>query len=245
MLAVDDDVGVPSFGREPSLTAPRLAWLGRSPASGLLTVTGGIPLTDNRSDLNDPTVPPTDEQWPADPPPTLEQDLAVLAWLQASHQLSGEATGYICAALLEWVLLGESWPRDPAEPVAGPDCDHLEALVQITERWVGRSVVAVPISRRFEMAMVGRELSYAIRCQTDPQQLAESIEREMVHRMPWLAAPPPLPCCSLTDACCEPLGAIHRRPGRRHGRAVGQRSGAGSAFGGSDCGARGSRRRPG
>ena len=38
--------------------------------------------------------------------------------------------------------------------------------------------------------MVGRELSYAIRCQRDPQQLAESIEREMVHRMPWLARPP-------------------------------------------------------
>jgi len=190
VLAVDDDVGVHSFGREPSLTAPRLAWLSRNRASGPLTVTGGIALTDNRSDLDDPTVPPTAEQWPADPPPTLEQDLAVLAWLQASHQLSGEATGYICGALLEWVLLGEPWPRDPAEPVAGPDCDHLEALVQITERWVGRSVAAVPISRRFEMAMVGRELSYAIRCQTDPQQLAESIDREMVHRMPWLAGPP-------------------------------------------------------
>ena len=112
------------------------------------------------------------------------------ARLQASHQLSDEAAGYICGALLEWVLLGEPWPRDPAEPVAGPECDHLEALVQITERWVGRSVAAVPISRRFEMAMVGRELSYAIRCQTDPQQLAESIEREMLLRMPWLASPP-------------------------------------------------------
>ena len=151
-------------------------------------------MTDSPSDLHDPTAPPTDEQWPDDPPPTLDQDLAVLAWLQASHELSGEATGYICGALLEWVLLGEPWPCDPAEPIAGPDCDHLEALVQITERWVGRSVVAVPISRRFEMAMVGRELSYAIRCQTDPRQLAESIEREMVHRMPWLAAPPaPVP----------------------------------------------------
>ena len=92
-------------------------------------------MTDNPSDLHDPTVPPTDEQWRADPPPTLEQDLAVLAWLQASHQLSGEATGYICGALLEWVLLGEPWPRDPAEPIAGPECDHLEALVQIAERW--------------------------------------------------------------------------------------------------------------
>ena len=147
-------------------------------------------MTDNPADLHDPTVPLTDEEWPDDRPPTLAQDLAVLAWLQASHQLSGESTGYICGALLEWVLLGESWPRDPAEPVAGPECDHLEALVQIAERWVGRSVVAVPISRRFEMAMVGRELSYAIRCQRDPQQLADSIEREMLHRMPWLAGPP-------------------------------------------------------
>jgi len=124
-----------------------------------------------------------------------------------SRQLSGEASGYICGALLEWVLLGEPWPRDPVEPIAGPDCDHLEALLQITNRWAARSVAADPVSRRFEMAIVGRELTQAIRCQSDPQGLAESIEREMVHRMPWLATCRRR-CCSLMAmaACCELLG---------------------------------------
>lgn len=144
----------------------------------------------DQSDQFDSTIPPSVAQWPSDPPPTLAHDLAVLTWLQASQQLSQDTTGYICGALLEWVLLGEPWPRDPIEPIAGPDCDHLEVLLQITERWAARSVLAEPISRRFEMAMVGRELSQAIRCQTDPEQLAESIEREMVHRMPWLAGRP-------------------------------------------------------
>ena len=78
----------------------------------------------------------------------------------------------------------------PGRADRGAECDHLEALVQITERSVGRSVVAAPISRGFEMAMVGRELSRAIPCQTDPQQLAGSIEREMVQRMPWLVSAP-------------------------------------------------------
>ena len=147
-------------------------------------------MTDNRFNLPDPTVAQSDQQSLTDPSPTLEQDLAVLTWLQASHQLSGEATGYICGALLEWVLLGQPWPRDPAEPAAGPDCDHLETLAQITERWVARSVIAVPISRRFEMAMVGRELRFAIRCQRDPRKFEASIEREMVQRMPWLDRDP-------------------------------------------------------
>jgi hypothetical protein len=136
-----------------------------------------------------PTVPPAGQQWPSDPPPSLEEDLSVLAWLQCSHALSPEATGYICDALLQWAMLGGSWP-DPAEPAAGPDCDHLEALVQITERLVRRAVAAQPLSRRFELADVGRELGNAIRCQRDPQALADSQWRDMVHRMPWLAGPP-------------------------------------------------------
>jgi hypothetical protein len=46
--------------------------------------------------------------------PSLVQDLSVVAWLQTSEQLSAGATGYLCDALLQWVLLtGEPWP-DPA-----------------------------------------------------------------------------------------------------------------------------------
>ncbi len=114
--------------------------------------------------------------------------LLVVRWGQL-QQLSSDCTDYLCAALLEWSMLGELWP-DPAEPIAGPDCDHLEALVQITERLVRHAVVAQPISRRFELARVGRELGTAIRCQRDPQALAESRWRELVHRQPWLASPP-------------------------------------------------------
>ncbi len=98
------------------------------------------------------------------------------------------ATGYLCDALLQWAMLGEGWP-DPAEPAAGPECDHLEVLVQIAERLVRRAVVAQPLSRRFELAGVGWELSNAIRCQRDPQALEDSQWRDTVHRMPWLAGP--------------------------------------------------------
>ena len=141
-------------------------------------------------DTDDPTVPSADQRWPTDPQPTLAQDLSVLAWLETRReQLSSDCTDFICAALLEWSMLGELWP-DPAEPSVGPDCDHLEALVQITERLVRHAVVAQPTARRFELARVGRELGTAIRCQRDPQALAESRWRELVGRQPWLAGPP-------------------------------------------------------
>jgi len=63
-------------------------------------------------------------------------------------------------------------------------------LVQITERLMRRAVVAEPLSRRFELAWVGRELGTAIHCQRDPEALARSQWRELVHRQPWLAGPP-------------------------------------------------------
>jgi hypothetical protein len=133
----------------------------------------------------------SDGPWPADPLPTLEQDLSVVAWLQCSRQLSPEATGLLCDALLQWALLGGDWP-DPAEPVAGPDCDHLEALVQLIDRW-RRRAAAEPIGRRLELAHVGRGLATAVACQRDPDALADSQWREMVHLQPWLAGPP-APC---------------------------------------------------
>jgi len=138
--------------------------------------------------LEDALARPADGQWPSDPPPTLEQDLAVLAWLQCSPDLSSDTTGYLCDALLQWALLGGDWP-DPAEPVAGPHCDHLEALVQIAERWMQRAMTE-PIGRRLELAHVGRGLGTAIACERDPQALAGSRWRELVHREPWLAGPP-------------------------------------------------------
>lgn len=122
-------------------------------------------------------------------PPSLEQDLALLAWLQSSSNLSAQSTGYICDALLKWAMLGELWP-DPVEPRAGSECDHLDLLGQVTERLSWRIHDAQPLARKFDLARIARELSNAIRCQRDPEALQGSLERELVHRMPWLAEAP-------------------------------------------------------
>ncbi len=86
-------------------------------------------------------------------------------------------------------MLGEHWP-DPAEPGAGAECDHLDLVVQVTERLSWRIHDARPLARKFDLARIARELGNAIRCQRDPEALRGSLERELVHRMPWLAAVP-------------------------------------------------------
>jgi len=147
-------------------------------------------MSDDLSLPFDPAMPPPDQRWPADPSPPLEQDRAVLAWLHGSDQLTAAATGYLCEALLEWALIGSSWPQE-SEPVAGPDCNHLQVLVQITERLTQRIALAQPVSIKFDLARVGRHLSHAVACQRDPDGLQQALDRELVHRMPWLAGPPP------------------------------------------------------
>ena len=132
---------------------------------------------------------PLEQHGPADGPPSLEQDVALLAWLQTSSNLSAQCTGYICDALLQWAMLVEAWP-DPEEPLAGSNCDHLDLLGQITERlswWVHD---AQPLARKFELARIARELGNAIRCQRDPEALRGSLMRELVHCRPWLASAP-------------------------------------------------------
>ncbi len=121
--------------------------------------------------------------------PTLDDDLSVLAWLQITRdQLSPVCTGHVCGALLEWCMTGDGqlWP-DPVEPAAGPNCDHLELLVQITERLISRITDAPTVPARFELARIGRELSHAVAGQRDPQALAEARGRELLQRMPELA----------------------------------------------------------
>ena len=129
-----------------------------------------------------PTSPPSAE-------PSLAEDLSVLAWLQVTHdQLSEVCTGHVCGALLEWSMSGggQLWP-DPVEPADAADCDHLELLVQITQRLIWRITSTPSVEARFELARVARELSHAIAGQRDPQALAEARERELLHRMPDLA----------------------------------------------------------
>lgn len=45
---------------------------------------------------------PVDQDRPAVGQSSLEQDMALLAWLQSSSNLSAQSTGYICEALLQW-----------------------------------------------------------------------------------------------------------------------------------------------
>ncbi len=139
----------------------------------------------------DPTLSSADQRWLSDPPPTLVQDLSVLAWLENSRtQLSTACSNYLCGALLEWSLLGDLWP-DPLEPPAGPDCDHLQALVQLTNRLVQRIPDASTVEARLNLGRIGRELSNAVRAQRDPQGLIESRQRELATRVPRLTGPPP------------------------------------------------------
>lgn len=146
-------------------------------------------MSDDQSSPYDPTVSPAEQQ-PADPLPPLERDRAVLAWLHGSDQLTAAATGHLCEALLEWALIGSSWPEE-SEPTAGPDCDHLQVLVQITERLTQWIALVQPLSAKFDLARIGRHLSQAVACQRDPDALRQALDRELVNRMPWLAGPPP------------------------------------------------------
>ena len=125
----------------------------------------------------------------SDKQPSFAEDLSLLVWLQASGDLTAGTTGYICDALLQWAMLGERWP-DPAEPSAGPECDHLDLVEQVAERLSWRIHDAQPLGQKFDLARIARELGNAIRCQRDPEALRGSLERELVHRMPWLEAAP-------------------------------------------------------
>lgn len=147
-------------------------------------------MTDDPSLTFDRTELPPGRPWPEGPLPSLEQDWSVLAWLHGSDQLSAGAIGYLCDALLVGVFVGLSWPQEESEPAAGPDCDHLQVLVQITERLTQRILLAQPVAAKFDLARVGRLLSHAVACQRDPDALEQSLDRELVHRMPELAGPP-------------------------------------------------------
>ncbi len=143
---------------------------------------------------NTDSTPIAQHDGPPSPEPgissALQADLEVLAWLETDRQqLSAECTDYICSALLEWAMLGESWPV-PTEPAAGRDGDHLTSLVRITKRLTQHVLAAQPRSRRYELAAVVRQLTLAIACQHDPQKVAESQWRETVHRQPCRAQPP-------------------------------------------------------
>jgi hypothetical protein len=84
---------------------------------------------------DDPTVPPPEQQWPADAPPTVAEDQAVLGWLAAHEDTPPLTRDLLLDTLNAWDRLA-TVPELAAEPRAGPDCDRSQVLEQITDRLV-------------------------------------------------------------------------------------------------------------
>ena len=125
-------------------------------------------------------------------PPSLEDELAVLVFLECSRQLSPNTAGYVTEALLQWALFEPTVSPDPMPP---PDSrlSHLQVLEQLTARWSGRAQTAASVAGKLAMGRIGRQLTLAVQCERDPQGLSDGLWREDVQRMPWLATPlPPL-----------------------------------------------------
>ena len=136
-------------------------------------------------DLSRPSAP----EPAAEPhPPSLEDELAVLVFLECSRQLSPNTAGYVTEALLQWALFEPTVSPDPMPP---PDSrlSHLEVLEQIAARWSGRSQTAASVAGKLAMGRIGRQLRLAVQCERDPQDLSDALWREDVQRMPWLAKP--------------------------------------------------------
>ena len=136
--------------------------------------------------------PSAAEPAPEPHPPSLEDELAVLVFLECSRQLSPNTAGYVTEALLQWALFEPTVSPDPMPP---PDSrlSHLEVLDQIATRWSGRSQTAASVAGKLAMGLIGRQLTLAVQCERDPQGLSDALWREDLQRMPWLAEPlPPL-----------------------------------------------------
>jgi len=88
----------------------------------------------------DPTQPPAAEQWPSGPPPTDQQQHAVLAWLALDADVPARVGALLVDALRAWAPLRGPHVF-PVEPRAGPDC-HLQQVLenlwwQLVERAAG------------------------------------------------------------------------------------------------------------
>ena len=144
------------------------------------------------SDPTDPTVssvPPARQQRPPDPLPDLEHDRQVLSWLACSSQLCSDVKGHLVDALLAWALEGRGYPQ-MVLPDAGPDCDHLQALQHIIDRFPQRIAQAETVAGKLELGRAGRPLQQALWASWDPQGMRDSRDRELLAAMPWLAGPP-------------------------------------------------------
>ena len=138
----------------------------------------------------EPVPATTTEPGPEPQLPSLEDELAVLAFLECSRQLSADTTGYVTEALLQWALFEPSVSPD-AMPPPEDGVSHLQVLERITAGWSQRSQTAASVAGKLALGRVGRQLLLAVQCQREPNLLSEALWREDVQRMPWLGAPLP------------------------------------------------------
>ena len=140
--------------------------------------------------LSQPVPAPTVEPGRGPQPPSLEDELAVLAFLECSRELSADTTGYLTEALLQWALFEPTVSPDPTPP---PEhgLSHLAVLERIAASWSRRSQSAASVTGKLALGRIGRQLVLAVQCQREPDLLSEALWREDLQRMPWLAAPLP------------------------------------------------------
>jgi hypothetical protein len=136
---------------------------------------------------DDPTVPPPEQQWPADAPPSAAEDQAVLGWLAAQEETPPLTSDLLLDTLNIWDGLAPV-PELAAEPRAGADCDRSQVLEQITDRLVRRLLDAHDDDHaRVVLWDVAQRLGLVWRSFDDP----ERAERERAALQPppaWLLA---------------------------------------------------------
>lgn len=136
---------------------------------------------------DDPTVPPPEQQWPADAPPSVVEDQAVLGWLAAREDTPPLTSALLLDTLNAWDRLAPV-PDLAAEPRAGPDCDRGQVLEQITDRLVRRLLDAHDDEHAHVVLWdVAKRLGLVWRSLDDPERAAR--ERAGLEPTPaWLFA---------------------------------------------------------
>jgi hypothetical protein len=136
---------------------------------------------------DDPTVPPLEQRWPADAPPSVAEDQAVLGWLAAQEETPPLTSDLLLDTLNAWDRLA-TVPELAAEPRPGPDCDRSQVLEQITDRLVRRLLDAHDDEHACVVLWdVAQRLGLVWRSFDDPQRAAR--ERAGLDPTPaWLLA---------------------------------------------------------
>ena len=107
---------------------------------------------------------------------------------QRARPLTAETVGEVLAPVVGHPMAKAA--LEMALPDAGADCDHLQALVDIYERLRWRVVEARSVADKLELGRTGRLLGRAVWAVRDPDAVRDSVDRELLVEMPWLAGLP-------------------------------------------------------